>query len=745
MTTEAAREAPPEAPAGAALQQRLRAFLADRERAACFGLVAFAVLFNVVFLLPELTSRPPDLNDNVFHYLNLQTANEAIRDFDDPTDPWFSEIGLGYPVFHYYQHLPYVLPAFVQVVTNLPLEGLFHAINYVLLCLFPVSIYWSMRRIEFARPEAAFSALAASLISADGLFGFELNSYVWAGYGLYAQLWGMLVLPPALALSYRVAREGSGYFWAVVLLSATFLSHLAFGYVAVGTLALMAVLSPSRAEIRRRGLRLLGLLALVGAVTSYFLVPLILDSGYLNRSIWDPQYKYDSFGAEQILRWLIGGDLFDHGRLPIFTLFVAFGAATCIWRWREERYRLVAVFSLLWLLLYFGPATWGGLLTQAPLGEDFYFHRLIAGVHLGGIFLIGIALALPWRWATTAEDRRSLALLAGVVALAFVPVYLERGDYLLDNRRFMRETNAAYDAEHADLDNLVALLHSAPPGRVYAGLAAQWGGQYRVGTVPMHAVLTAHGIDNVGFLWHPWSMNGDVQVLFDENRPELYDLFNIRYVVAPETRQFPDFVKPVGRFGRHWLYEVQTTGYFDVVQSPVAFSADQKSFYFAASNWLPGGAPAQRIHPTLVFPGQDPPVGAAVASIQRSSEYPPRDSGVARPEVGRVRAANVGDGRYEAVVDAPEGGMVVLKVTYHPGWRAYLNGQEVTPSMVMPSYLGVPVPPGTHGLRFVYQTAASRRLFQLAGVLVLLGFLVDAEQRRRLLGVLTAFRERARL
>lgn len=52
-----------------------------------------------------------------------------------------------------------------------------------------------------------------------------------------------------------------------------------------------------------------------------------------------------------------------------------------------------------WLLLYFGRHTWGVLLDLLPLSHDLHLHRLIAGVHLGGILLVGLGLALPWPWA----------------------------------------------------------------------------------------------------------------------------------------------------------------------------------------------------------------------------------------------------------------------------------------------------------------------------------------------------------
>src|SRR5439155_4417919 len=107
----------------------------------------------------------------------------------------------------------------------------------------------------------------------------------------------------------------------------------------------------------------------------------------------------------------------------------------------------------------------------------------------------------------------------------------------------------------------------APPGRVYAGLGDNWGTNFRVGAVPVYALLQSAGLDTVGYLYHALSLNADIEVLFGERRPEQYNLFNVRYVVAPPGRGFPAFVRPLKAFGRFRLYEVATTGYFDLVGS----------------------------------------------------------------------------------------------------------------------------------------------------------------------------------
>src|SRR4029078_12273368 len=128
------------------------------------------------------------------------------------------------------------------VVTGAGAADVLRWTNYILLCLFPLSIFWSARRFGFPYLTSGAVALLASLITPNGLYGFELGSYTWAGYGLYTQLWGMLLLPLALAQGYVILKTGRGYFWGVLMLAALLLSQLVLGYIALVALVLVALL-----------------------------------------------------------------------------------------------------------------------------------------------------------------------------------------------------------------------------------------------------------------------------------------------------------------------------------------------------------------------------------------------------------------------------------------------------------------------------------------------------------------------
>lgn len=684
------------------------------------GLLLLALAFNLYFLWPEVIQTAPRLNDAVLHGQALQGTAAALAQGRSPTDFWLSTIGLGYAFPHHYQHLAYLPLSLLSFLSGgaLPLAGLLNVAVYLLLGGWPLSIFWSMRRLGFERLPAALAGLVASLLATNGLLGFEFGSYVWRGSGLYTQLWGMVWLPPALAQGFTTLRTGRGYALSALLLAVVLLGHLVIGYIAVVSLAVLALLlafsTPERwAPLRR----LLGLLVLLALVTAYFWLPYVLDGAYMNRSVWEEAAKYDSYGHEWILPALIRGELFDFGRAPVLTGLAGLGLLICIGRWRDLRHRIPPVLALLWLLLYLGRPTWGPLLDLLPFSRDLHFHRLIAGLHLAGIYLIGLGLAWPVAWL--ARLRPPAGWIGGllIAGLLLAPAYQERAAYLDQNRRWIAESKAAYALETGDLAELLATLDSLPPGRVYAGLGSNWGRGYTVGGAPMYGLLADAGLENLGYLYHAMALTADVQVLFDDTNPVHYALFNVRYLVAPVDRPAPPFARLCGQFGRHCLYTVETGGYFDLVNSDVAFTGVKHDFYPAAATWLNSALPAAGQHPAVFLTSTSSLLSRLPLSqapqILLDLEAPPAPSGA-------VVAEQITADRYTADIQAAQPATLLLKVTYHPGWQATVDGAPVETRMVLPGFMGIKVPSGAHRVAFTYRPSPGRTPLLLGGLALLL-------------------------
>ncbi len=716
------------------------------------GALLGAIGFNLWQLFPGTTGGAVTGGDSLFHLLLTGSAVDAITHGRDITDPWQS-MSLGFPVFHHYQHLPHVALALIHVVTFnvFPLIELMRWSTYLLLSLFPLSIFWSLRRFSFDPLTCAMGAVLASLIGNDfQLFGgFGYVNYGFDGVGLYTQLWGMILLPMALALGFRTMRTNQGYFLATLLLSATLMSHLLYGYMAFLTLGFLSFVPESQVSLNKSlvlGIwnhwkRLAVLFILVLSVTMYFLVPFLLDHEHFSAAENRALLALDSYGYQVILQTLVSGDLFDLGRFPSFSILIFAGIAICIFSLREVRYLVpLAIFSI-WLLLFFGRSTWGSAMDLLPLSQDVYMHRFIGGVHLGGILLAAVALAVPWRWVVSRGNTLYIVGALVLTVLIVSPLYVERKTYLSDKAVETRENQRELNSEQEDLDEIIETLKELPPGRVYAGMTSpsptpeggdRWGEQYQIGSVTVANLLLAAGLDVLSTNLHDYSLSAVVEDFFDDSRPEQYNLFNIKYVVLPENSQVPNFFKPIKSIGRHQLYQVETTGYFDLVGSGLLFAGGKTAFHSAAYSWLTSGLPEAKLHPQVSIDGSpkhlDPrkrpstvnwiPQKPATQSLESLIDL---DSYVAMahasPSRGSIVSEDVGTNHYSAVVSVERESILMLKTTYHPNWRIAVDGAEAESLMLMSGFMGVQLPPGEHEVRMEYRSRDLRK------VLLALGFL----------------------
>jgi hypothetical protein len=405
------------------------------------------------------------------------------------------------------------------------------------------------------------------------------------------------------------------------------------------------------------------------------------------------------------------------------TILVLAGLGVCLVRWRQERYLIPVAIFLVWLLLYFGRSTWGPLIDLLPLSSFIPMHRFIAGVHLGGILLAAVALAAPWRWALSGTRPWYVAGALLFTVIILMPAYVERSSYASENFFVIEDSGDSLAAEETDLDALLQRLKQLPPGRVYAGPVGgdqgTWGLDYNVGFVNVFSLLSAAGIDTMGAIYHSYPLQSGLLREFDESKQEQYDLFNIRYVVAPEKQEFPDFVRLLEQFGRHRLYQVETTGYFGLVDSRLAFAGDREDFAAAASDWMSSDLPAARYHPTVSLGGSSQahgrpvPLSDAAAAISNTPV-------VAGPVLGEILSEEIGGNFYAADVRVERESLLLLKATYHPNWRATIDGASRDTVMLMPGFIGVPVGPGEHQVRLEYSPRRLRIVLLVLGLVTLI-------------------------
>jgi len=677
------------------------------------ALIVAAIVFAAV--VPELAVDGPYLNDSALHLGLAKRASEALARGESPIDFWHPDVGLGYPVFHHYQHLPHLtlVGAHRLLLGAVSLEALYRWSLGVLLALFPLSIFVAMRRMEFRPVEACCGAMVAPLLSTPNLYGLGLESYLWLGKGLYTQLFASVLAPLAFAETYRAVHTGRRLALAAALTAATFLSHLVYGYM-VGLSALALVMGS-----RNRGhrvARLALILIATGLAISYFLVPAVRDSAVANHSVWEHTAKWDSLGARAVLSSLVRGELLDQGRWPVLTVLAFVGSVWAIWR-GPLCARLVAGLAVAWTLLYFGRATWVGVIDVLPFSGDIPMHRFIGGVHLFAIPVAAYGLALVLRSMHPERSRTRGALVVALAIVVLTPAARERLTYVNGTVALKREAVAALALEKRDLAALLKRLGELDMGRAYVGLP-RWGVQYlRAGGVPLSAFAVDRGIDTLGFLWHAMTLSGDLQVWFDPDNEVHYRIFGVRYPVFDAGRPPPAFARKLDTFGRYALYEVESASYFAVATVPMALEVTKRTAYQASEAWLSSPLPAANVFPALAIDGRAPEDATMVdmkptALARVLTDMKPPSS------AGRI----VRSRRWSCDVELERPAAVVLRANFHPGLVATVDGRRVSAFPVTPGFAAVAVPAGAHAVHLQY-VPSMHWPWMILGVLALL--LVD--------------------
>jgi hypothetical protein len=174
-------------------------------------------------------------------------------------------------------------------------------------------------------------------------------------------------------------------------------------------------------------------------------------------------------------------------------------------------------------------------------------------------------------------------------------------------------------------------------------------------------------------------------------RRRLLDLTGSRFVLTARFLAFERLIRDAGyrvvaREGNLWLYE-----------NPFALP---RAFVTYRMKPAP---PPEELLARLAQPGFDPRVQSYVEGapdLEPAAGAPPGGGGalIVRESLHEVEIAATLTAR----------GYVVLADSYYPGWRAFVDDQEVTIHPVNHLFRGVATPPGAHRIRFEYRPMSFR-------------------------------------
>jgi len=671
---------------------------------------------NAVALVPEVAYPVPNVNDDAQHVAFVRRAADAWSRGENVLDHWVPQFELGVPQFLDYQHLPHVAVVLLGRLTGGSIDPrtLFDLVRYAFLLGFPLTVFWSMRTMGFTTVTSAIAAAASSLLSGnpsgnpdDGGYGFEYNSYVWRGFGVFTQLFAMHFSFIALATLHRVANRGTGIVAAALACSALALSHLLYAYMLAITAVVVLLFGVTRANVGGRVARLATVGAISAAATSYMWLPFFMQAAYVNVTPYLDPAKYNSFGAGPILTWLVAGDLLDHGRLPVLTLLLAAGVICSVLTRARLPLFALSLFGL-WLVLYFGRPTLGVVVDLLPLNDGLFLHRLVGGVDIFAILLMGIGGAWLWELVGASGSRGRLMAVGVATLLLFAPALGERWSYYAQNAEWMRHTKAALDAD-ADARTVLAALGQQPQGRVYAGLRSNWGQSLTFGipfnSMRFYNLLAHYGLDAVAPPNQSLSLNADLLWEFNDQDLSHYRLFNVDYVIAPSTIRFPSELRALTTTSKYVLYAAPGRGYAEYAAITRSEHASTQADLLARElAWLRSGEPAR-----WTFARYDYRTTAPADIPVPISDCP----------TGRIAYERVQPARFEVLARCDTASAMVIKVTYHPNWRVTVDGTETPAFMASPSYIALALPAGEHFIVAEYRSTPIKTPLLVLGGLVL--------------------------
>lgn len=694
----------------------------DWERMLLAVLLFVPMLVSAFRLLPELTSPVPASNDLALHWQMVLGASREMAAWRNPLDFWMPQIELGYPQFLYYQNLPHLFVAGLHrlLFGLVELRTVFDGVRFLLLVCLPLTVYWSMRRMEFSARAATISAAASMLFANRSGFGLAFDGQLWIGRGLFTQLWAEHLSLIAMAGLYRLMRSGRGYTGTILALTALALSHFIWSYMMAMTGVMLWLLLSTRENWLANAVRLgtVGLLAI--AMASYMLVPFATSA-----STYLAMYPgVESPNARQLgpmMRWL-SGRLMDEGRLPVLTVLTVFGAVAAM-RLRTRATRVALVGTVAWLILYQIRPTEVNALGRFLRYDGHLVFRFVGILDVFSMLLIGVAG--EWIWRAIA-DRRTGRVLEGEATatprsvggsvLAFVAVVVILAPALVDRFAFfgldgnaIRATEAALVAD-PELTAVIDTMASQPGGRAYMGLASNGGKEWRVGPlIRAYDVLKFRGQPAIAPSYQGLSLNADFVEGFRDRDPAQWDLLDVRYLALPGAAPVEPFMTPFFRTSRYAVYRVPTTGiatYGGIVERRRAGS--QLELLTGADAWSKSAAPAAKQFIRWDYRQKAGTLNATAPC----------------PGGGRTLSERAEAGIIDLEVECPAASSLILKTTFHPNWRVTVDGQPVRSYMVSPAFIGIDLPAGKHVVAARYTMATDKWILLGFGAIVLVIVLV---------------------
>jgi hypothetical protein len=397
----------------------------------------------------------------------------------------------------------------------------------------------------------------------------------------------------------------------------------------------------------------------------------------------------DGYPWRDLVSFAREGKLFDFEReRSVLTLVVVAGVVLLPLAWRTVAGRWATLLLVVSCFLFLGRTNLGRVYTSIPFHAEIEVIRYLSAVQLAAILAAAIAIGRAL----------SLLLVPRVRVVTALVLVAAIAQHAILQYRQCREVFRTWDASASDYASLVRALE---------GKDGRYLGHRRFGSAG-HFVLnlasTLAGrphLESFSRGYHDTLSLFYVEMFrFKGIDFRLYDVTTV-VTSARSSAIASDLLPPEFRLshieGRYAVFDAPPYGWFEFVRTPVAVSnADYKAVRKLVTELV------QRMYPKgtlpILMPDGMPAEEHAAAVAERVAQ-----SIDAIPIASRVLEDRAGDNQYSATVDAVGGERLVLKASYHPYWRATVDGVPTPVLHVGPNLQAIDVPAGRHEIEFRYR------------------------------------------
>jgi len=691
---------------------------------------------------------------------------------------WLPDFSMGMPLFYYYQPIPHFTTATVFLIfPGIDALLLMKGMVVLLFSLLPLSIYQSFKWIGLPKSICLVSAFLTFTIESWVGLGFEMRSIL--GWGLYAQLWGMVLAPLTIGYIYKEYFGARRLFVPITLLGVLILTHVLSGIIACLSIAILFLIDEWNLKQKIQDTFYLTKIYIGAfAIAAVLLVPTLLGGDYISGYFKLGEEHHLGLGLVKTVTYLFSGQILDANRLPVLTLLLVSGLVLYLYlipkyvnkKWWEAGPKFVLLNIGMAFFLLAGAKTFT-FLQYTPLYNNLPFLRMLNHLHFFSLPIIAFTIVLAFQFLVkNYQENKTQFSFHKVLAIAgFIP-FIAIAYFLQSTHVKMFDVRATTHAvENEAYKEALSYLKSQPPGRVNVTKIKDPFKYYAptyLADKPIGRFYAAGGRSNLGqFYMHK----------FNNAKLHLYQSFGFHYILTTASQDYSH----IGSLDfENKAYKVYTVSdkpsYFEVIQSntvtlthnqPARYLLNywmkQKSFFDRKNHITIGEEHARQYFEEkgfkkfMTLQRNDKRLSASRFTIENKDRTESIESIVDMEDEGLSRYLNGGldslsanglgsvleeyteEGYYQSKIEVfpnetntPQWAMV--KVNAHPDWKAKVNGKPVEWVQMSPCFMAVPVTAGTHTVEFEFGVSSLRLGLFCLSIFTIMGLgLFEFIQSRR--------------